>query len=311
MPILSELLWRTKTYNVALLFNSTSPFSATVWRLGITGLELFEDRVVDTLLTASDIRIYFYDVTKVGEVESLDPAYVLQAHTEFDGSSAITYDSSNYVLYMVNRSGIYAWDPGWIVVTSECRSVGAGARIELVDGRIVVLPGSPADYVCVCDIASGTASNVPLPQRYRLYQYTSSAVVADSVVFTALDESERVSLLMFNTTSMQVGQLGSVPSYCVAGLATNGLRAYAVLCGLWSSATNFDNVKGIGVWVCDLRTGLSRVVVIANSSHVKLLGYSDRVEVYDRVLLVVDEDRIHTIDLKNIPLIRDVPLYAP
>jgi len=29
------------------------------------------------------------------------------------------------------------------------------------------------------------------------------------------------------------------------------------------------------------------------------------------VLLVVDEDRIHTIDLKNIPLIRDVPLYAP
>jgi PAS domain-containing protein len=311
-PIPSKLLGRVNMYNVTLSFNFTSPFNATIWWLRVTGLGLFEDRVVDVLLIASDACIYFYDATCIGKAESLDPSYVLQAYTEFDGSAAIAYDSGSYALYMVNRSGLYAWDPGWALVTSECRSIGAGARIELVKGCIVVLPGSPANYVYVYDVALGNVVNKSLPSPYRLYQYTSSAIVDDSVMFTALDDGGRACLLMLNVTSMDVERLEFVPFYCVAGLAARGSMVYAVLCGLWSSATNMDNTKGIGVWVYDLGTNLSRVVLVANSSYVKLLGYSDRVEVYGgaQVLLAVDEDRVHVIGLKDVPLSKEVPVYA-
>jgi len=37
------------------------------------------------------------------------------------------------------------WDPGWSLTTSVCRSVGAGAKVELVDRYVVVLPGSQAN----------------------------------------------------------------------------------------------------------------------------------------------------------------------
>lgn len=311
-PIPGELLGKVSTYNVTLLFNSTSPFNATVWWLRVTGLGLFEDRVIDALLIASDACIYFYDVTYIGKAESLDPSYVLQAYTEFEGSAAIAYHSGSYALYMVNRSGLYAWDPGWTLVTSECRSIGAGARVELVKGYIVILPGPPANYVYVYDVTSGDVTNKPLPSPYRLYQYTSSAIANDSVIFTALDDNGRTCLLMLNVTSMDVERLGFVPFYCVAGLAARGSMVYAVSCGLWSSATNMDDAKGIGVWVYDLVTNLSRVVLVVNSSYVKLLGYSDRVEVYGgaQVLLAVDEDRVHVIGLKDVPLSKEVPVYA-
>jgi hypothetical protein len=311
-PIPGELLGKVSTYDVTLLFNSTLPFNATVWWLRVTGLGLFEDQVVDVLLIASDVCIYFYDVTYIGKAESLDPSHVLQAYTEFDGSAAIAYDSGSYALYMVNRSGLYAWDPGWTLVTSECRSIGAGARVELVKGYIVILPGSSANYVCVYDVTSGDVTNKSLPSPYRLYQYTSSAIVDDSVIFTVLDDNGRACLLMLNVTSMDVKWLGFVPFHCIAGLAAKGSMVYAVSCGLWSSATNMDDAKGIGVWVYDLVTNLSRVVLVVNSSCVKLLGCNDRVEVYGRaqVLLAVDEDRVHVIGLKDVPLSKEIPVYA-
>jgi hypothetical protein len=43
VPIPSELLGRVNTYEMTLLLNSTSPFEATVQRLRVTGLGLFED----------------------------------------------------------------------------------------------------------------------------------------------------------------------------------------------------------------------------------------------------------------------------
>ncbi len=298
------------TYNITLVFNSSNPFNVVI-RLGVSGSGLFSDYVSKVLLVASDTKILFYNISVLSYVQSLYPLYTLDAYTLFDGSAAIAYNSTGYVLYMVNRSGLYVWDPGWSLVTSACRSVGAGARVEAVGRYITVLPGSKASSICVYDASTKTIATVPL-QQFSLYQYTSSAVLRDSVVFTAMDSGGRIALLMFNTTTRGTTLLGYIPFYCLAGLATNGSRIYAIPCGLWSSAIAGDDSRGIAVWVYDIRTGMSALAIVSNSTAVSLLGYSDRVEVDtdQGILLTVDGSNLHIVDLNQLQIVKKVAVYS-
>jgi hypothetical protein len=297
-------------YNITLVFNSSNPFNVIIW-LSVSGSGLFSDYVSKVLLAASDTKILFYNISELSYVQSLYPLYTLDAYTLFDGSAAITYNSTGYVLYMVNRSGLYVWDPGWSLVTSACRSVGAGARVELVDKYVVVLPGSQANNICIYDALTKNTDTVSL-QQFSLYQYTSSAVLRDSIVFTALDSGGRVALLMLNTTTRSVTILDHTPFYCLAGLATDGSRIYVVPCDFWSSAISSDDSRGIAVWVHDMRTGMSTIVVVRNATTVNLLGYGDRVEVDtdQGILLAVDMSYLHIIDLQYLQIVKKTTVYS-
>lgn len=298
------------TYNITLVFNSSNPFNVII-QLGVSGSGLFIDYVSKVLLVASNTKILFYNISGLSYVQSLYPLYTLDAYTLFDGSAAIAYNSTGYVLYMINRSGLYVWDPGWSLVTSACNSVGVGARVEAVGRYVAVLPGSQASSICIYDASTKTIATVPL-QQFSLYQYTSSAVLKDSIVFTAMDSSGRIALLMFNTTTRSIALLGYIPFYCLVGLATDGLRIYVVPCGLWSSAIAGDGSRGIAVWVYDVRTGMSSLAIVSNSTAVSLLGYSDRVEVDtdQGVLLAVDGSNLHIVDLNQLQIVKKVTIYG-
>jgi flagellin-like protein len=298
------------TYNITLVFNSSNPFKATIW-LSVSGSGLFRDYVAKVLLVASNTKVLFYNISALSYAQSLYPLYTLDAYTLFDGSAAIAYNSTSYVLYMVNRSGLYVWDPGWSLATSACRSVGAGARVELVNRYVVVLPGSQANNICIYDALTKNTDTVSL-QQFSLYQYTSSAVLRDSIVFTALDSDGRVALLMLNTTTRGVTILDHTPFYCLAGLATDGSRIYAAPCDFWSSAISSDDSRGIAVWVHDMRTGMSTIVVVRNATTVNLLGYGDRVEVDtdQGILLAVDGSNLHIIDLQYLQIVKKTAVYS-
>ena len=313
IPLPSTVLGATNTFDIVLYIISSRPFKVTVQNLNLAVFGYFSDFVEKVLLVGTGTNIYFYNVTMY--LPSFTPSYIVNAFTSFSGQAAITYDSSQYLLYMVNASGIYSWNPlGWSFVDDVCNATSVGTRIELVNSDIVVLPMVLAgtSYVCVYDLTIGNATLYTLPAGYIPYSYTSSAIVKDSVLFTALDSSARVVLLMFNTTSSSFKVLDSIPSYCVVGLASDGLKVYAVLCGFWGSALNFDNSNGIAVWIYDLRTSMSGIVVVSNSTAVKLFGYSDRVEVDkdQNILLVVDEDKLHVIDIQILQLMRKAVVYS-
>lgn len=313
IPLPGTVLGATNTFDIVLYIISSRPFKVTLQSLNLAVFGYFSDFIEKVLLVGTGTNIYFYNVTMYPP--SFTPSYTVNAFTSFLGQAAITYNSSQYLLYMVNASGIYSWNPlGWSFVDDVCNATSVGTRIELVNSYIVVLPMVLAGtgYVCVYDLTIGNATLYTLPAGYTLYSYTSSAIVKDSVLFTVLDSSGRVVLLMFNTTSSSFRVLDSIPSYCVVGLASDGLKVYAVLCGFWGSALNFDNSNGIAVWIYDLRTSMSNVVVVGNSTVVKLFGYSDRVEVDkdQNILLVVDEDKLHVIDIQILQLVKKAVVYS-
>ena len=313
IPLPGTVLGATNTFDIVLYIISSRPFKVTVQNLNLAVFGYFSDFVEKVLLVGTGTNIYFYNVTMYPP--SFTPSYTVNAFTSFLGQAAITYNSSQYLLYMVNASGIYSWNPlGWSFVDDVCNATSVGTRIELVNSYIVVLPMVLAGrgYVCVYDLTIGNATLYTLPAGYTPYSYTSSAIVKDSVLFTVLDSSGRVVLLMFNTTSSSFKVLDSIPSYCIVGLASDGLKVYAVLCGFWGSALNFDNSNGIAVWVYDLGIRMTGVVVVGNSTAVSLLGYSDRVEVDkdQNILLVVDEDKLHVIDIQILQLVKKAVVYS-
>jgi hypothetical protein len=85
-----------------------------------------------------------------------------------------------------------------------------------------------------------------------------------------------------------------------------------VPCGFWSTTISSDDSRGVAVWVYDIRTGISTLTVVSNSTTVSLLGYSDRVEVDkdQNILLVVDEDKLHVIDIQILQLMRKAVVYS-
>jgi flagellin-like protein len=313
VPLPSTMLGSTSVFNITLYIASNSPFKVTVQNLGITAFGYFSDFVEKTLLVGTGTNIYFYNVTVYQQ--SLTPSYTVNAFTLFLGRAAITYDSSQYILYMVNASGIYSWNPlGWSFIDNACNATSVGTRVELVNHSIVVLPMvlSSTSYVCIYDLTAANVTFYALPAGYRPYNYTSSAVVKDSVVFTVLDSSGRVTLLMFNTTSLSFRVLSTIPFYCLAGLATDGSRIYVVPCGFWSTAISSDDSRGIAVWVYDIGTGMSALAVVRNTTAVNLLGYGDRVEVdMDQgILLAVDMSYLHIIDLQYLQIVKKTTVYS-
>jgi hypothetical protein len=293
----SNLLGGARVFNVTLVFNSTQPFSVTMNWLGVLGSGYFEDYVTDSLLLGSGTAIRFYNATKLllSNVTSLTALYSVPAYTQFSGSAAIAYNSSSYVLYMVNGSGVYFWNPlGWSLKTSSCRAVGSGARVEVVGRFVVVLPGEPSGYACVYDVSRGVAYNISLA-TYRLYRYTASAVNNTAVVFTALDSMGRVALLSLNLSTNSTRRLAVLPMSCATGLAVSSSRAYIVLCGVWRGAIGVEG-SGAAVWIYDAKARASGLVLVTNNSTVQLMGCCDRVEIYKDMLIAVDTQNILTID---------------
>jgi len=293
----SSLLGGARVFNVMLVFNSTQPFSVTINWLGVLGFGYFEDYVTDSLLLGSGTAIRFYNATKLllSDVTSLTALYSVPAYTQFSGSAAIAYNSSSYVLYMVNGSGVYFWNPlGWSLVVDNCRAVGSGARVEVVGRFVVVLPGEPSGYACVYDVSRGVAYNISLA-TYRLYRYTASAVNGTAVVFTALDNMGRVALLSLDLSTNSTRRLAVLPMSCATGLAVSSSRAYIVLCGVWRGVIGVEG-SGAAVWIYDAKARTSGLVLVTNNSTVQLMGCCDRVEIYKDMLIAVDTQNILTID---------------
>ena len=81
---------------------------------------------------------------------------------------------------------------------------------------------------------------------------------------------------------------------------------------MWSSAIAGDDSRGIAEWVYDIRTGMSALTVVSNSTAVSLLSYSDRVEVDtdQGVLLAVDGSNLHIVDLNQLQIVKKVTVYG-
>uniref|UniRef100_A0A7C4FHQ1 DUF2341 domain-containing protein n=1 Tax=Ignisphaera aggregans TaxID=334771 RepID=A0A7C4FHQ1_9CREN len=310
IPIPSNLLQGAQVFNVTLVLKALSPFQVVVSVLQVSGFGYFEDHVIDAHLLGSGTEIRFYNATELISASSLEPLYNVSTYVQFNGSVAIAYNSTNYVLYMVNGSGVYAWNPlGWSLETDGCRAVGPGARVEVVESFIAVLPGEPSSYVCVYDASRDVAYNISLA-TYRFYRYTASAVNGTSIVFTALDSRGGVVLASLDLLTNETRQLAVVPLSCAAGLAVDGSRVYIVSCGLWRGITGVDR-SGIGVWIYSARAGVSNLVIIANTSAVRLLECCDRVEVYRNTLITVDAQNILVIDrASDLEEEKSVAIYA-
>jgi hypothetical protein len=291
----SNLLQGAKAFNVTLAFNSTSPFSVSISWLEVRGFGYFTDKIIDALLLGSGTAIRFYNATELASASASRYLYNVSAYTQFNGSAAIAYNSSNYVLYMVNGSGVYSWNPlGWSLKTSSCRAVGSGARVEVVGRFVAVLPGEPSGYACVYDVSRGVAYNISLA-TYRLYRYTASAVNGTAVVFTALDSMGRVALLSLDLSTNSTRRLAVLPMSCATGLAVSSSRAYIVLCGVWRGVIGVEG-SGAAVWIYDAKARTSGLVLVTNNSTVQLMGCCDRVEIYKDMLIAVDTQNILTID---------------
>jgi hypothetical protein len=310
IPIPSNLLQGAQVFNVTLVFRALSPFQVVVSVLQVSGFGYFEGHVIDAHLLGSGTEIRFYNATELISASSLKPLYNVSAYVQFDGSVAIAYNSSSYVLYMVNGSGVYAWNPlGWSLETDGCRATGPGARVEVVESFIAVLPGEPSSYVCVYDASRDVVYNISLT-TYRFYRYTASAVNGSSIVFTALDSRGGVVLASLDLLTNETRPLAVVPLSCAAGLAVDGSRVYIVSCGLWRSITGVD-WSGIGVWIYSARARVSSLVIIANTSALRLLECCDRVEVYRNTLIAVDTQNILVIDrASGLEVEKSVAIYA-
>uniref|UniRef100_A0A7J3Z7Q1 Uncharacterized protein n=1 Tax=Ignisphaera aggregans TaxID=334771 RepID=A0A7J3Z7Q1_9CREN len=310
IPIPSNLLQGAQVFNVTLVFRALNPFQVVVSVLQVSGFGYFEDHVIDVHLLGSGTEIRFYNATELISASSLKPLYNVSAYVQFDGSVAIAYNSSSYVLYMVNGSGVYAWNPlGWSLETDGCRAAGPGARVEVVESFIAVLPGEPSSYVCVYDVSRDVVYNISLA-TYRFYKYTASAVNGSSIVFTALDSRGGVVLASLDLLTNETRQLAVVPLSCAAGLAVDGSRVYIVSCGLWRGITDVEG-SGIGVWIYSARARVSSLVIIANTSAVQLLECCDRVEVYRNTLIAVDAQNILVIDrASGLEVEKRVAIYA-
>ncbi|MEM1652334.1 MAG: hypothetical protein QW747_03450 [Ignisphaera sp.] len=284
-------------------------YNVSAYVFGYVGYSLFDSLIVGL---GGSTQIAFYNLSSIS-LGSLQPVFNTSSYSYFDGSVAIAYDSQSYRLYMVNRSGVFSWDSlGWSSVTSSCRSVGVGAAINIVGDRIVVFPGGYRNYICVLDLSRGSVANVSL-DGFKLYEYTSSAVYRDSIVFTALDGSGGVNVLLFNVTTGYVKPLWRIPIYAIAGVAVDGnsSRVYIVSGNSWRCAKpQCNSYQYMKIFVGSLETGFFSYMDVPMQFTVQsVIGYGNRVGMYRDKLLVVDYGTVLLIDQKGLGLTRYANAY--
>lgn len=314
-PIKDGVPLRLVNITIVLRPHSKGNLNYTIYNVSASVFGYFSDSILDSLIggLGGSTQIVFYDLSYIS-TGSLKPVYNVSAFSYFDGSVAIAYDSQSYRLYMVNKSGVFFWDPlgGWSFVTSDCRSAGVGAAIGIVGGKIVVFPGGYSSNICTFDLSSNRAANVFL-NGFKLYEYTSAAVYRDSIVFTALDNNGNVNILLFNVTTGYVKPLWRTPIYSIAGVAVdeNSSSVYIVFGNSWKCAKPYcGSYQYTKIFVGSLETGFFSYKDMPMQSTVQsVLGYGNRVGIYRGKLLVVNSDTLLLVDQKDLEPTRYANAY--
>ncbi|MEM0027312.1 MAG: hypothetical protein QXT53_05120 [Ignisphaera sp.] len=300
--------------NITLVLQSQQMFIYTIYNISASILGYFSDSLFDSLIVGLGdlMQIAFYNLSSIS-LEFLKPVFIINASSRFDGSTTITYDTQNYRLYMVNKSGIFSWDPlGWSSATHGCKTIGIGATTNIVGSKIVVFPGGYSNHICVFDLSTHNIVNVSL-DGFKLYEYTSSAIYRDSIVFTALDNGGGVMVLLFNTTTGYVKSLWRTSMYSIAGVAVdnNNSRLYIVFSGVWKYAKiQCHTYQYVKIFVGSLKTGFSSYTNIPIQLVIQnIQGYGNRVGMYRNNILIIDIDTVLLIDPNSIGLTKTAEAY--
>jgi len=232
-------------------------------------------------------KVLAYDIS--GGVENPVLAYVIDAGTVFDGYADVAV-SSGY-LYLLNTTGVFRYDfsqGSWTLVTSSCSATGRGARLEVVGGALVVVPGVGNSSICLYDTATGSASLHPVAEGV-FTDHTSTVACGDLVYVSLYDTVNArpvVAAYRVSGSTLSLERLYSTTGYRLLGLAYDcSRRLYAV------------HEYG-GVYELDTVTGELRVPPVLLPFTPR--GYGDRLEYYGSYLIFVRGDE--TTELYVVPL---------
>ena len=232
-------------------------------------------------------RILAYNIS--GGVENPVLVRVVDAGTVFNGYADVAIGLGR--IHLLNASGVfrYSFSQGsWVLVTSSCRATGRGARLEVVGGVLVVVPGVGNSSICLYDTATGGASLHPVAEGV-FTDYTSTAACGDLVCVSLYDTVNArpvVAAYRVSGSTLSLERLYSTTGYRLLGLAYDcSRRLYAV------------HEYG-GVYELDTVTGELRALPVLLPFTPR--GYGDRLEYYSNYLIFVRGDE--TTELYVVPL---------
>jgi len=108
-------------------------------------------------------------------------------------------------------------------VTGECKATGPGARIEVVGGSVLVVPGKGNNTICVAyDTPPGAVTAYSITED-NVTEYASTTV-AGSALYISLLSGTRSVVVGYEIADNAVRDVGpySVTGYRLLGLASDG-----------------------------------------------------------------------------------------
>jgi hypothetical protein len=230
-------------------------------------------------------KILVYNIS--GGVEGIALRYVIDSGTVFNGSADIAVGSGT--VYLLNASGIYEYRftrGTWALTTASCKATGIGARLEVVNNTLVVIPGSGNNTLCL--YKAGKAVLQPITKGSTT-AYTSTASMGADLYISLYDTSLRqpiVTVYSITDTSATIKATYNITGYKLTGLAcdTTGNTYFIHEYGaLYTLDTTTKSVKPLQI-------------ILPFTPR----GYGDRLEYYNNYLIFARGD--DTTELYIIPL---------
>jgi len=271
----SEVILRLKVL-------SNVPFVASVDMLNSYAKAVTELESIDALLIgvggSDEVAVYELSIDSSGNL-SVSYYDSVRAKSVFNGYADITYDSSSYELYLLNTSGLYAFNyigSEWRVVTTEIRATGRGCRLEAVGGYLIAVPGEGNNTIYIYNVESGVIThqiNVGTYGSVTKYEVTA---VGNNKLYLTLNSTPLPKL-----TVIDVKGGGIVNVYDISSIK---------LCGMAYDGSNYlYMISEFGpVYKLDLLTG--RLETLTTALIFYPHGIGDRLEYYSDYLLFVRGD---------------------
>ena len=262
---------------------SDVPFVASVDMLNsyakaITGLESINASLIG-IGGSDEIAVYRLSTDSSGNL-SISYYGSIRARSVFDGYADITYNSNNYELYLLNLSGIYAFNytgNNWRIVTTEIRATGRGCRLEVVGGYLVAVPGEGNDTIYVYDIKSGVIihniSNISTYGSVTEYEVTA---VSNNKLYITLNSTPLPKLIVIDVEAGDIVKVYNISSIKLCGMTYDGSNYLYII-------SEFGPIYRLDLSTSKLETLSTALIFYPH-------GIGDRLEYYSDYLLFIRDD---------------------
>ena len=160
----------------------------------------------------------------------------------------------------------------WALLTSECRASGNGVRAEIIEEKLVVLPGGLNNSICVYDLGTGVSSLWGMPTHLLPTNYSVSATNGTTFFAVVRNVSSGTAVLLEFTPSTLAINSFVVPGYTAVGLTYGDGYLWLIL-------------EGGSLYRIDPQTG--SYTLIQTLFLPASLGFGDRLEYFSGALLLV------------------------